>query len=59
MTFFPISKVRGDEVIEWRSRERSKLLVGRAASGTLLSLGTGGTGGIVGVVVADELETVD
>lgn len=59
MTFFPISKVRGDEVIEWRSRERSKLLVGRAASGTLLSLGTGGAGEIVGVVVADELETVD
>lgn len=51
ITFVPSSRVRGDEVIEWRSSERSKLVVGRAASGALVSLATGEAGGIIlGVV---------
>lgn len=46
ITFIPNSKVRGEEVIEWRSSERSKLVVGRAANGALTLLITGGVGGI-------------
>lgn len=59
ITFVPNSRVRGDEVIECRSNERSKLVVGRAASGALV---TGEMGvvvvGVIGVMER-ELDMVD
>lgn len=42
ITFVPNFRVRGDEVIEWRSNERSKLVVGRGASGALVTEEIGG-----------------
>lgn len=49
----PNSRVRGDEVIECRSSERSKLVVGRAASGALV------TGEVVVGVMEWEVDMVD